>query len=97
MPFAPLSPPLHNAVCRGSVEFWHDKASPVLCVSILVPASLSPAAIGHFPFFHPAPPPLAPMLFHTCTLAHTHTRAGRARSFFKKRYLDALVRVLYFV
>ena len=76
MPFAPLSPPLHNAVCRASVEFWHDKASPVLCVSILVPASLSPAAIGHFPFFHPAR-----RCYSTRARSHTHTRAraGHAR------------------
>lgn len=102
MPFAPLSPPLHNAVCRGSVEFWHDKASPVLCVSILVPASLSPAAIGHFPFFHPAPPPLSPMLFHTCTLTHTHARFLRniisTRSFayyISCKYIYIYISILY--
>lgn len=75
MPFAPLSPPLHNAVCRG-VEFWHDKGSPVLCLHF--GSGLSLAAIGHFPFFHPTPPP-------RCYSTRAHAR------FLRNVNLDALV------
>lgn len=81
MPFAPLSPPLHNAVCRGSVEFWHDKASPVLCVSILVPASLSRRPRSAISLFSIPLPLRSRRCYSTRARSHTHARAraGHAR------------------